>query len=80
MLYLNFRWSQEVANNFLSIFHKATHSISNDPKRFPIFIRKMNIRKCVVTKHNIIYFVEYENVIQILRIYDTRQNPHKLKF
>jgi len=40
----------------------------------------MDVRKCVATKHNTVYFREEPNIIVILRIYDTRQNPDKLSF
>ena len=35
----------------------------------------MNIRKCVVSKHNTLYYRNRRNCIELLRIYDNRQNP-----
>lgn len=33
-----------------------------------------------MTKHNSLYYTERKGYIDILRIYDNRQDPQKLKF
>jgi len=38
------------------------------------------VRKCLVTKQNTLFYREVERRIEILRLYDTRQDPKKLKF
>jgi len=38
------------------------------------------IQKCVATKHNTLYYRETNHRIEILRLYDTRQNPETLRF
>ena len=40
--------------------------------------RGKQVRRCVLTKHNIIYFKEFPDRITILTVFDTRQNPKKL--
>lgn len=73
-------WNPKVANNFIDVFEESLNRISHDAEQFTYYDRKMNIRKCVVTKHNTIYFRESISEIQVLRIYDVRQHPKKLKF
>ena len=51
-----------------------------DPKIFPIINQELNIRKCVVTMHNTLYYRESDSSIQIIRLFDSRQDPKKLVF
>lgn len=59
---------------------RVSHLFPQIQIHFYIIIKKLDVRKCVTTKHNTIYFREEPNIIVILRIYDTRQNPDKLSF
>lgn len=68
-----------VANNFLDILYEHLEIIANNPKQFPLVYKTRKYRKCVVTKHNTVYYKEQEANILVLRIFDTRQNPKKLK-
>jgi plasmid stabilization system protein ParE len=78
--YLNQKWGEKVACQFIEITSTILLKISLKPKMFPLSNKKMKIRRCVVTKHNSIYYRESVTQIQILRIYDTRQDPDKLTF
>lgn len=78
--YLNEKWSSNVATNFIDIFQVSLKRISDNPDQFPYFRKDLLIRKCVITKHNIIYFKEGALDIQVIRVFDSRQHPNKLKF
>ena len=78
--YLDLNWNAKVINNFIDVFQECLKRISYGPNLFSYFRKDLNIRKCIVTKHNTLYFRENTNEIQILRVYDVRQNPNKLKF
>ena len=78
--YLDLNWNAKVTNNFIDMFQECLKRISYDANLFSYFRKDLNIRKCIVTKHNTLYFRESINEIQVLRIYDVRQNPDKLKF
>ena len=56
------------------------YQISINPKQFPLIFKKKKIRKCVMTKHNTLFYRENKDNIDILRIFDNRQDPKKLKF
>jgi plasmid stabilization system protein ParE len=78
--YLNQNWGAKVLQDFISILHLLTEQIAINPKQFPIIYKKKRIRKCVITKHNSIFYRESKDSVDILRIYDSRQDPVKLKF
>jgi plasmid stabilization system protein ParE len=78
--YLNEKWSSDIAANFIEIFQLCLKRISDNPDQFPYFRKDLSIRKCVITRHNIIYFKDGALDLQVIRIFDSRQNPDKLKF
>jgi plasmid stabilization system protein ParE len=77
--YLMFYWGTEVTSKFLLHTEKIIGQIAINPKQYPIFSRHKRIRKCVLTKQNSIFYRVKAKKIEIVRIYDTRQNPNKLK-
>jgi plasmid stabilization system protein ParE len=78
--YLHNNWEDNVVLRFIEITDKILIQISNHPKQFPLIHKKEKVRKCVLTKHNTIYYRERKDYIDILRIFDTRQDPKKLSF
>ena len=80
MSYLNEEWDAKVSKRFLDIIEEILEQISLNPKQFPLINKKRKVRKCVITKHNTLFYQDRKEYISILRIYDTRQDPKKLKF
>tara|TARA_R110002072_G_scaffold48716_11_gene133208 strand:+ start:6320 stop:6616 length:297 start_codon:yes stop_codon:yes gene_type:complete len=78
--YLNNHWNASVASDFISKVDRCIFLIQQNTKQFPFINKNFQIRKCVVTKHNSIFYKETESRIEILRLYDTRQNPDTLQF
>ena len=80
LVYLDKNWGPKVAANFIDLTESIINQISINPKQFPIcFIRK-KVRKCILTKHNTLFYRDGKVNIEILRIYDTRQDPDTLTF
>ncbi|MFN8698407.1 MAG: type II toxin-antitoxin system RelE/ParE family toxin [Flavobacteriales bacterium] len=77
--YLRAHWDDHVADNFMEVTFEMVEYIGSNPKLFPVIFRKLKVRKCVLTKHNTLFYRETAEAIEILRIFDTRQNPSKLK-
>ena len=50
------------------------------PISYPPFEKFPDIRKCVLTKHISLYYKINNKDIEVLTLFDTRQNPDKLKF
>jgi len=78
--YLTYKWGQAVVDNFIQQFEKKLQSIEEHPEIYQFIDKIKQRQKCNLTKHNIIYFMEAENSIKILTIFDTRQDPQKLSF
>jgi len=76
--YLTRKWGTATANNFIDRFDQVQRAISRNPGIYPFEDRIKQIQKCMLTKHNVIYFKEYDEMIKILTIFDTRQNPDNL--
>ena len=72
------KWGVLATNRFMSRFQEVCALIAFRPEIYPFAHKNKQVRKCVVTKHNTVYFIERENTITILTIFDTRQNPDKL--
>ncbi|HAF29662.1 MAG TPA: type II toxin-antitoxin system RelE/ParE family toxin [Bacteroidales bacterium] len=78
--YVSQNWGFVVTRNFIERIDRLTNHISIHPRLFPLVNTKRKVRKCVVTKHNTLFYREKDKRIEILRIFDTRQNPEILKF
>mgnify|MGYP007032572337 CR=1 FL=1 len=78
--YLTSKWGVSVALDFIEKTEKCVTLIQQNPKQFPFLSKELLIQRCVVTRHNTLYYRETEEKIEILRLYDTRQNPRTLQF
>lgn len=78
--YLELEWGKNITEKFIEITDNSIKQIIINPKQFPIIYKKKKIRKCVLTKHNSMFYKVGGQNIDILRIFDTRQDPKKLKF
>jgi plasmid stabilization system protein ParE len=78
--YLQENWGDIVVQGFIEITTSAVSQISMNPKQFPLVYKNKKIRKCVLTKHNSLFYRNRKDCVDILRIYDNRQDPKKLLF
>ncbi len=79
LTYLLEKWPDSVAAKFLNKVDNVVLLISEEPKLFPIINKKLKVRKCVLTRQNTIFYRELKNEVNIIRLFDTRQNPNILK-
>ena len=77
--YLQESWSQKTTDNFLQKLEIFYSIISINPNLFGYYNRTKGIRKYALTKQNIIYYRSRKNIIEIITVFDSRQNPKKLK-
>jgi plasmid stabilization system protein ParE len=80
LIYLDQNWEKKVAANFIDLTDSIIYQISRNPKQFPFIHKRKGIRKCVLTKHNTLFYRDKRSTVEILRIYDTRQDPNTLTF
>jgi len=78
--YLDKNWEKKVAFNFIELTENLLNQIAINPRQFPIFYKRKKVRKCVLTKHNSLFYRDGKTNIEILRIYDTRQDPGTMTF
>jgi plasmid stabilization system protein ParE len=80
-LYLLEEWNLKIRNEFLLNLNKKIEQISNHPESCPQSKEFMGLYKCLVTKQtSFFYRIKWDaNKIEIITIFDNRQNPKKLK-
>lgn len=78
--YLNSKWSESIVTKFINKVDDNIGLIIEDPIIFPLINEELNIRKSVITKHNTLFYRETSDEIQIVRLFDTRQDPKKMIF
>jgi plasmid stabilization system protein ParE len=78
MDYLIDKWGINAANNFVKRFDQVLILLSESTTIYPFVDEVKKMQKSVLTKHNVLYFIETEDIIKIITIFDTRQDPQKL--
>ena len=77
--YLETNWNKAVSEAFFDKLIHAIELIRLNPYQFPSILKEKSYHKCVVTKHNTIFYsIPSDSIIRILHIFDTRQDPGKL--
>ena len=77
--YLLKRWGKKSAENFLFKMDRFYENVSSQPRLFPFLNKRKRIRKCAVTKYNLVLYRETTFAIEVILIFDTRQNDKKLR-
>jgi plasmid stabilization system protein ParE len=76
--YLEKNWTEREIRNFIKKLDKRLDLISLNPKLFPKSDIKRNVRKSVLSKHAVIYYIIEEEFIKIVTLFDPRQHLSKL--
>jgi plasmid stabilization system protein ParE len=76
--YLNSKWSERTSKKFLNKLKENIDLIQINPELFPISEFE-ELRKCVVSKQTTVFFIIEKNKVYIVSVFDTRQNPNKIK-
>ena len=72
-------WSLKVKYDFIKKLDKNINLIKSNPESFPQSEKKVGLHKCVITKQTTLFYRHDSKKITIVTIFDTRQNPNKLK-
>jgi len=79
MKYLSENWSYSVVSNFVHRTSDILLVLSEFPHLGELQVADKGIRGILITKHNkLFYRIDGPRLI-VLKIFDTRQNPKKLK-
>jgi len=76
--YLTNEWSEAVADKFIQRLENKLNYISLFPNSYPSFDKFNNVRKCVLSKQISLYYKIKNEEIEVLTLFDTRQDPDKL--
>lgn len=77
--YLENNWSEKEVSNFIIKLQECISLISKQPKLFPKSELIEGARRSVLTKQITVYYRLYSQQIEIIYVFDTRQDPNKLK-
>ena len=77
--YLTNNWTERELRNFAQRIDRRIGLIVTNPNLFPATAKRRNLRRSVLTKHNVIYYKVERNVITIVAFFDSRQNPKRLE-
>ena len=77
--YLTENWTPKEIQNFARRLDKRLDLITTNPGLFPKTAKRKNVRRSVLTKQTVIYYETKENIINIVTLFDPRQNPKKLR-
>ena len=76
--YLIEKWSVKVKKDFVEKLDSSIEIIKNQLEIFPESKKGKSLRKCVITKQTTIYYRYNSKRINIVTLFDTRQDPNKL--
>lgn len=77
--FIEARWSKKSKEIYLVKFEKAISIISMNPEIFPKSSINKKYRKCVITKQSSLLYSFVSNEVRIHTVFDTRQDPNKIK-
>ncbi|WP_139959599.1 type II toxin-antitoxin system RelE/ParE family toxin [Flavicella sediminum] len=77
--YLLENWSAKVKSDFVKKLDRNVNLIKSNPESFPQSEKNKGMFKCVITKQTTLFYRYTSESITIVTIFDTRQNPIKLK-
>jgi plasmid stabilization system protein ParE len=80
LYYLENRWSHKVAQDFFLIFLKKVENLSRSPNTGSKTGKNPDIRKTIITKHNILYYSVKNDRLELLDIFFAKRNPKKNTF
>ena len=72
-------WSEKVKDEFIDKLDYNIGIISTQPEIFPESKKGKRLRRCVITKQTTLYYRFNSKRINIVTIFDTREDPKKLK-
>jgi len=75
IVYLLNNWSLNVANDFSQILQKKLIILSHHPHIGIASINFLSVRSVSITKHNRLFYRITGYTIELLNLFDNRQNP-----
>jgi plasmid stabilization system protein ParE len=77
--YLESNWTSKELTKFFQKLEKQILLLSHFPEAYPLSVKRRKIHRCVFTKNLTIYYTVEDECLVLLSLFDTRQNPSKVK-
>lgn len=71
-------WTEQELRKFVVKLEKRINLIAQRPQIFPLSHHQSNIRRSVLSKQTTIYYKIRQRKIEIVSLFDTRQDPDRL--
>lgn len=78
--YLKNNWTENEISGFFRKLDKRITMIGQRPLLYPLTPNRKNVRRSVLTAQITIYYRINKQSVEILTLFDTRQNPSGLTF
>ncbi len=78
--YIYEQWGQKTHQSFISELERCFKIIEINPKTFRCNIEMQEVRECVITYYNILYYTIQGQEVLILSLEDTRMQPVNIPF
>jgi plasmid stabilization system protein ParE len=76
--YLEAKWSVRVRIKFAKKLYDSLKIIRANPEIFPKSRTNKKLHKCVVTKQTTLFYNFTSKQVNVIALFDTRQNPTKI--
>ena len=73
--YVESQWSEKVASEFIFKLNRYINMLALGTLDGRVTAKKKDIKTILITKHNRLYYRIKKDIIQIILLWDTRQNP-----
>ncbi len=77
--YLHKNRSQKTVETFIQKLDSFYLIVSANPRLFAYYNKRKNIRNYVLSKYNVIFYRNTKTAIEIITVFDGRQDTKKLK-
>ena len=77
--HLQEEWGEKVVKKFNGRLQTVLKTIASTPRLYPASSRMKDVRRCVVSKQTSLYYRVKKDKIELITLFDTRQDPRKLK-
>lgn len=77
--YLADKWGNKTINKFNNRLQSILKLISERPDLYPSSGKKKQVRRCVISKQTSLYYQIKQDKIELITMFDNRQNPIKKK-
>ncbi|EHQ27286.1 type II toxin-antitoxin system RelE/ParE family toxin [Mucilaginibacter paludis] len=77
--YLWSEWGEQITLRVINELEATITRIQHQPEHFPIVLKDKSIRRYVFSPQTSIFFRINSDTIEIISLFDNRQNPNQLK-